>query len=191
MPDYEFIHSWSDVSSVLNYAIDSGFKIRSGAPQRELEPCLVTRDSIASFQGGVFYLFRPEWEFGQCQMLLISEGANKGMYTLSPRVNISPITLYFQGEGLSNDRRRFGAGLLSFHRDWLELPANVVRKTPREVAVWYKKLASHMFSEMLIKVDVHKYHLCKGVLATPNAIQWLPPFEFIPWNGESLARHQG
>lgn len=96
------------------------------------------------------------------------------------------MTIYFQGERFDQGRRRLGNGVLSFHRDWLELPGKVVYPTPPEVGVWFKRIAAHLFSGIVVKAGVHRYHACKGLIADPTSAECLPPFDFIPWNRDVL-----
>jgi hypothetical protein len=184
MPDREFIHSTHDIATALTYALDSGMTVIVDHPQQEPRPHILARKEIITFDRGVFLLSQPNWQFGARQMTKILGGAHQGLYSMSPRVNQSPITIYFQGERIDRQRRRLGSGVLSFHRDWLELPSKVVRKTPADVQIWFDKLASHLFSKTAIKAGAHRYHLCRGVVADPQANHCLPPFDFIPWMRE-------
>src|SRR2546422_9477438 len=98
MPDREFIHSTSDVASTLLYALDSGLQVMVEDPQSEPRPCMLTQTDVVGIEKGVFSLFRPEWVYGPFQIMRISAGCNAGRYDVSPRVNFSPITVYFGGE---------------------------------------------------------------------------------------------
>lgn len=181
MPHRELIHSESDVASALLYALDSGFQIRTDDAQPKPKPCILNRKQAAVSKSGVFYLFRPEWVYGEFQIMPISGGTNRGKYIVSPSVNHSPIVLYFSGERNATKRRRFGAGLLSFNREWLELPAKVIRRTPPEVELWFKKIFKHLSSGIAIKTGKHNYYICRGVMADHSREEALPPFDFIPW----------
>jgi hypothetical protein len=182
MPDKEFIHSAADVTQALSFALASGFQIRLDAPKAKAEQRFLQKEEIGTLGGGVFLLLRPEWVYGEPQIAPIPRGHNAGLYTVSPGVNQSPITLYFGGERIDRGRRRFGAGTVSYHRDWLELPARVVRETPPEVAAWFKRITAHLLSQGVIHAGAHKYYLCKGVNTDPSAPECLPPFDYIPWN---------
>ncbi len=184
MPDIEFIHSTADVTRALCYALDSGFHVLTGIPQKSPRALAIHRGTINDQLRGVFYLVRPAWEFGPYQMMEILEGNNKGMYTLSPRVNFAPITVFFQGERADQGKRQLGNAVLSFHRDWLEQPEKKIRKSPRDLELWFRKLAGHLLSKVVLRAGVHRYHISATVLADPTAAQCLPPFDFIPWNKE-------
>ena len=181
MPDREFIHSSSDVSSTFLYALDNGFEVMSADPQREPVPHMLSRDEAANASEGQLYVFRPEWVFGQLQLMAIPGGYNKGKYFVKPCTNFAPVFLYFFGERIERGRRKFGGGLVSYNREWLALPATAVNPTPPEVKVWFKRFVDHLSSGVVVKAGVHKYHVTKGVLADPAAAQCLPPFDFIPW----------
>jgi hypothetical protein len=146
----------------------------------------LAREDIASIEGGVFFLFRPDWVYGDFQMRPISAGHNRGKFFVQPRVNFSPITAYFSGEHVVNGKRKLGTGTISCHRDWLELPAKVVRETPADVELWFKRIVVHVSSGIVVKAGVHRYEICRGVIADPTAPDCLPPFDFIPWNSEIL-----
>ena len=186
MPDREFIHSSSDVSSTLLYALENGFEVIADDRQPAAVPHFLTRDEAASASEGQFFVFRPEWVFGPFQLMAISGGYNKGKYFVKPRTNFAPIFLCFFGERIERGRRKFGGGLVSYDRDWLALPATAVNPTPPEVKVWFKRFADHLSSGVVVKAGVHKFHVTKGVLADPAAAQCLPPFDFIPWGEEIL-----
>jgi len=126
MPDREFIHSSSDVASTLLYGIDCGFQVLLDDERRDPSPRVLTRSEIARIGKGVFYLIRPEWIYGPFQFLQISAGFYRGKYSLSPRVNFTSVSLYFQGERVDQGKRRYGSGCLSCHNDWLEMPAKAV-----------------------------------------------------------------
>ena len=186
MPDREFIHSTADVASTLLYAFDSGFQVRLDEPQLEPEPRMMSREEVANVVRGAFFLIRPEWVFGPLHTMKISGGYNIGKYFVQPGVNYASITLHFQGERIDQGKRRFGSGVLSFDRDWLGLPANNVRLTPPDVQFWFKRILQHLFSKIVIKAGVHRYHVCKGVINDPTVAECLPPFDFIPWDKELL-----
>jgi hypothetical protein len=188
MPSSEFIHSSSDVASTLLYAIDSGLQVRLDEPQLEPFPRMVTRSEVAEIIRGVFFIYRPEWYYGPFQIGAIPGGYNVGKYSVSPRINCSPITVYFQGERMDQGRRRFGDCLVSSHPDWLEMPAKIVRDTPPDVKEWFKRIVAHLSAGVFVKAGVHKYHISKGVMADPAAAECLPPFDFIPWGSEVLRR---
>jgi hypothetical protein len=187
MPDREFIHSTSDVTSALNYAFDSGLLVRLDEPQTEPRPLMLTRANVADITKGVFFLFRPEWVFAPFQTMLISGGHNRAKYDISPRVNYAPISVSFQGERIDQGRRRFGNCVVSCHRDWLEMPAKIVRPSPPEVQEWWKRIVKHLSSGVVVKAGVHRYHICRGVISDPSAADSLPPFDFIPWGREVLS----
>ncbi len=186
MPDREFIHSSNDVASTLNYAFDSGMHIIDDTPQLQPKPYMLMRSEINKIEKGIFYLFRPEWVYGQFQMMTIPDGCNRGKYSVQPRVNFSPMTIYFSGEQKYQGKRKLGTATVSSHSDWLELPTMVTHPTLPEVYRWFKNIVAHLASDIIIRAGVHKYHVCRGVLADPTAKQCLPPFDFIPWNSESL-----
>lgn len=188
MPDREMIHSTSDVTSALLFALDSGLQVRLDDPQPEPRPHLLERSEIGKIERGIFFLFRPEWVYGPLQIFPISGGHNRGKFDVSPGVNVSAISLYFSGERINHGRRRLGAGAVSFDRNWLEMPAKAVRPTPPEVAVWFKRILGHLLSGLSVKAGVHKYELCRGVTSDPNLGECLPPFDFIPWNSDMIAR---
>jgi hypothetical protein len=182
MPDRELIHSLSDVASTLLYALDLGFQVRLDDPQPEPRPRLLSRSEISRIERGVFVLFRSEWMHGQLQIMPISSGHNSGKFFVSPSVNYSGITVYFSGERLDQGRRRLGDCMVSFDREWLELPAKVMKPTPPEVGVFFRKLLRHMSSRVVIKAGVHRYEICRGVIGDPAIGRCLPPFDFIPWD---------
>jgi hypothetical protein len=191
MPDVEMIHSTADVTSVLLFALDSGLRVRVDVPQPEPCPRLLERSEVGGITRGVFFLFQPEWVYGPLQILPIGAGCNAGEFFVSPRVNESPITLSFSGERIDEGHRRLGSGVLSYHRDWLELPNKIVRATPPEVREWFKRIKACLLTKTTINAGVHKYHLCKGVISDPNLAECLPPFDFIPWEswGQSALSH--
>lgn len=189
MPDREFIHSSPDVASTLLYAIDSGLQVRLDEPQPEPRPRMLTRTDVVDITEGVFFLSRPEWVYGPLQPLSISRGHDRGKYDFSPRVNCSPITVLFQGERVDQGRRRLGDCVVSWHRDWLEMPAKIVRPTPPDVQVWFKRIEAHLSSGLVVKAGVHRYYISRGVVADPTSIECLPPFDFIPWGSEVLEPH--
>jgi hypothetical protein len=122
MPDREFIHTSSDVTSTLVYALDSGLNVRLDEPQSKPVPCLLTREEIVDIKRGVFFLFRPEWVYGPFPTLAISTGYNAKKYSISPNANCSAVGVYFQGERMDEGRRRLGDCTVSWYRDWLEMP---------------------------------------------------------------------
>ncbi len=186
MPDREFIHSTIDVTSTLLCALDSGMRVRLDEPQPAPHPFMVERTDVADLERGIFFLFRPQWLYGPFQAMAISGGHNLGKYTISPGVNHSAVSVYFQGERIDQGRRRFGSCVVSWHRDWLEMPAKIVRPTPPEVEVWFKRIVKHLSSGIVIKAGVHRYRVCKGVVADPDVRNCLPPFDFIPWGDDVL-----
>lgn len=186
MPDREFIHTTSDVASTLMYALDSGLQAMLDAPQPESEPRMLDRSEVVNIERGCFELFRPEWVFGALETTVISSGYNRGKYFVQPRVNYAGVSLYFHGERMDHGRRRLGGAAVSFHREWLEVPAKIVRATPPEVEVWFKRIVAQLSSGITVMAGVHKYHISKGVMADPTATECLPPFDFIPWGPEIL-----
>src|SRR5712675_1432260 len=108
MPNRELIHSFSDVSSTLHYALDLGLQVRLDDPQPEPRQRLLDRSEISGIDRGVFMLFRSEWIYGPLQFVPISDGHNFGKYFVSPSVNCSQISIYFGGERLDEGKRRFG-----------------------------------------------------------------------------------
>ena len=186
MADREFIHSSADVASTLRYAFDSGLQVRLDDPQVEARPRILSWADIGHVDSGVLFLFRPEWVFGPFQITQISGGYNVGKYDVAPRVNCAPLTVYFQGERMSEGRRLFGSCVVSSHSEWLEMPAKVLHPTPPDVHLLFKRIVAHLSSGIVIKAGVHKYHVCKGVISDPNAAECRPPFDFIPWSKELL-----
>jgi hypothetical protein len=186
MPDRELIHSTADVSSMVLYALDSGFQVMLDSPQPEPRPRMLARMDVNTFKEGVFLLFRPEWVYGNFRFMPISDGFNCGKFFVQPRTNFSPISVYFSGERIVEGQRKLGAGTVSFDRDWLELPAKALRDTPPDVEVWFKRIFTHVASRAVIKAGVHRYYVCRGVIADPNREDCLPPFDFIPWPNETL-----
>ena len=65
--DREIIHSTGDVSAVLKMAHGRGLIVRVDAPTESPEPDIATAGRLATFDRGVFMLFRPEWVFGEPQ----------------------------------------------------------------------------------------------------------------------------
>jgi len=189
MPDRDLIHSLSDVASTLSYALDCGFQVVLDEEQSEPGPRILTRGEIAQIGEGIFYLIRPEWIYGPFQFRQISAGFYRGKYSLSPRVNFTSVSLYFQGERVDQGKRRYGSGCLSCHNDWLEMPAKVIKPAPPEVREWFKKFFAHLSAGVAIKAGVHRYHVTRGVMADPSREECLPPFDFIPWGSEVLKRH--
>jgi hypothetical protein len=181
MPDCELIHSSSDVTSVLSYALQSGFLVRIDAPQREANVRLVGPSEAGEMQRGVFFLYRPEWIFGPFQFFPVPAGENAGKYFVSPSANCSPIKFYFSGERLDNGRRRFGACAVSYDRDWLELASRTTRRASPDVGKWFRHLVRHISSGVVIKGGKHNYGICRGVLLDPHLNRSLPPFDFVPW----------
>ncbi len=190
MPDREFIHSSSDVPSALIYALDHGLEVMSDDPQPEPVPCMLTRSEAAKTQRGQFFVYRPEWVFGPFQLTAASGGYYKGLYTVHPRTNFAHLTLFFHGERVERGRRTFGGCLVGSNPTWLAMPAKIVKPTPPEVNVWFKRIAHHLSSGVAIKAGVHKYHVTKGVMADADAAKCLPPFDFIPW-GEDVLHNRG
>lgn len=188
MPDREFIHSASDVASSLLYALDSGFHVCHCEPQYNASPRMLTKAQARHLSAGVFLLLRPEWIFGTLQVSRITAGVNRGKYFVSPGVNCAPITLYFQGERIEKGHRRFGAGVVSFDRDWLELPAHVIRESPPELETWFVQILDNLLSDISIKAGAHRYFISRGVVSDPSAAQCLPPFDFIPWSEVALKK---
>jgi hypothetical protein len=188
MPDKEFIHSTVDVSSTLLYALDSGLTVMTDESQPDPQPRTLSRTEAASSERGVFYLIHPEWIFSDFQTMVISGGYQAGKYFIQPRVNFTGITIYFGGERIDQGRRRFGDCVVSWHRDWLEVPGNVLRPAPPDVAKWYKRILKHLSSGIVVRAGVHRYYVSRGVLADPSAIECIPPFDFIPWGPEVLKR---
>jgi hypothetical protein len=186
MPDREFIHSTSDVASTLLYALDSGLQIRLDEPQQEPRPCMLTRADVADIPRGVFSLFRPEWVFGPFQSMAISEGHNRGRYDFSPGVNYAGVSIYFQGERLDGGRRRLGSCVVSWDRDWLEMPAKIVRPTPPDVKLWFNRIVAHLSSGIVVNAAAHRYQVSQGVVADPRSAECLAPFDFIPWGIDVL-----
>src|SRR5260370_41290342 len=107
MPDRELFHFFSDVSSTLLYALDLGLQVRLDEPQPEPRQRLLDREEISGIEGGVFMLFRPDWKYGPLQFMRIAGGHNSGKFCVSPRVNCSPISIYFVGERLFRAWPRF------------------------------------------------------------------------------------
>jgi len=186
MPDREFVHSTPDVATTLLFALDAGFQVRLDEPQVEPRPLMLSRAEAAEAKRGAFFLYRPEWMFGELQTMAISGGYNQGKYFVQAGVNSSPITVFFNGERIDQERRRLGSGVASFNRDWLELPAKRLMRSPPDVQIWFERIVKHMFSKVTIKAGVHKYHVCKRVLADADAADCLPPFDFIPWGANVL-----
>src|SRR5579863_4590032 len=178
MPHREFIHTSSDVASLLLYALDSGMQVRLDEPQTERHPRILSRADVTTFDRGIFFLFRPEWVYGPFQTTEISGGYNRGKHFVMPRVNYSPIEICFQGERDELGRRRLGSGILSFHNDWLELPAKVLHRPPPEVKEWFKRMAVHLLTPLAINAGVHRYYLSRGVVADPDSVRCVPPFDF-------------
>ena len=191
MPDREFIHTTSDVTATLLFAFDSGLQVMVDEPQTEPRPRNLTRDDVPRIEKGSFHLYQSAWIFGPFQTMEIPVGFNRGKYFVQPRVNYSPISVFFAGERDHQGRRRLGSGVLSYHRDWLELPARIVWPTPPDVRAVYKSVASHMLSGNVVSAGVHRYHICRGVDADARSGQCLPPFDFIPWGREMTERRNG
>lgn len=185
MPDREFIHSSRDVSALLFYAMDCGFRIIDEEPVPEPAPRTLSIEEAAEMVKGQFFLFRPEWVYGPFHISEIPDGCDRGKYHVQ-RVNFAPIAVYFQGERLDQGVRRFGSCSVSSYRDWLEMPAKVVNEAPADTDLWFKQIVAHMSSGVFVKAGVHKYNICKGVIADPAATECLPPFDFIPWGPEVL-----
>ncbi len=186
MPDRQFIHSEADVSSVLLYSIDHGLKVILDEPQQDAKPNVLSRDEAAKATEGIAFVFRPEWVFGPFHLKAIPGGYYKGKYSVQPRTNFAHITLYFQGERTDRGRRQLGSASAACHPDWLAMPEKTVEPTPPDVKVWFKRIADHLSSGVVIKAGVHKYHVTKGVMNDPGAAKCLPPFVFIPWGEEVL-----
>lgn len=186
MPDHELIHSAADVTSALEYGLDSGLELMLDQPQDMPRPRILTRRDIPNFDRGTFFLYRPEWVYGPWKMMRLTAGLNKGKFFVQPRVNFSPISLHFNGETIVEGRRRFGAGVISIHSDWLEHPAQALRATPRDVELRFKRMVTHLSSGLVIKAHVHRYIICRGVIASPDIQQSEPPFDFIPWGRDVL-----
>jgi hypothetical protein len=170
---------------MLIFALDCGFRVIHDEPQAEPIARILSRDEAVSMVKGQFHLFRADWVYGPFQTMPISAGYNRGKYFVQ-RVNFAPIAVYFQGERSDEGRRRFGSCSVSAYRDWLELPAKVVRDAPSDTDLWFKRIVGHLSSGIIVKAGVHKYRICKGVLADPEALQCLPPFDFIPWGADVL-----
>lgn len=185
MPDRVFVHSTGDVASLLLFALDSGLQVILDEPQPEAFPGILTRNDVAMMVKGQFCLFRPEWVYGPFQCMEITEGYNRGRYFVQ-RINYAPIKVSFQGERLDGAQRRFGHAGVSSYRDWLELPAKVMRDAPPDTDIWFKRIVDHLSSGIVVKAGVHKYRICNGVLADPEAAECLPPFDFIPWGLDVL-----
>jgi hypothetical protein len=186
MPDREFIHSTADVASTLLFALNSGLLVMVDSPQQDPSPCMLTPEEAAKVERGSFYLFRPEWVFGPFQTMVIPSGHNEGRYFVQPRTNFAPVSVYFPGERIDHGTKRFGGAVVSWHRDWLEMPAKKVRPTPAEVQEWFKRINKQLSTKIVIPAGVHRYHVCKGVLADPTAPDALPPFDYIPWGKDVL-----
>ena len=132
-------------------------------------------------EAGAFLLVHPEWVYGPLQMHRLEAGHNAGKYFLSPRINFAPITLYFDGEGSLNGRRRLGSAFLSWHRDWLEEPAHRLMPSPPGVEEAYLALG-RLLSSKFVTAGRRRYYLSrstKDLLATIEDTS--PPFDFIPW----------
>lgn len=170
---------------MLIYALDCGLRVIHDEPQAEPIARMLNKDDAATMVKGQFCLFRPEWVYGPFQITEIPAGYDRGKYHVQ-RVNYAPIGVYFQGERRDEGRRRFGSCSLSSYRDWLELPAKVVRDAPVDTDRWFKQIVASMSSGVAVKAGVHKYNICKGVIADPAATECLPPFDFIPWGPEVL-----
>ena len=160
-------------------------------PQKEPRPLFLKQEDINELKRGVFQLFRADWVFGAFQSWVIDDGHNQGMFFVQPRVNYSPITVHFLGERVVEGRRRLGAAGISFRRDWLAIPGNVVRSTPVEVEVWFRKIANFLTSGIVVKAGVHRYHVSKGVAADPNSSECLPPYDFITRAASINRRRRG
>lgn len=182
MPSQQLIHVNADIPRILDYALGAGFRVaidgRSCGPRPKMLGSLEAHEA----EPGAFFLVRPEWVFGPMQMSEISSGHYAGKYFLQPRVNFTGISLYFRGEGAEGNRRRLGDGFISWHREWLEMPAKVLHLVPSEVEVWYSDLARQLLSRVAVKAGVHSYKLTRGVLSDEQAAECLPPFDFIPWS---------
>jgi hypothetical protein len=187
MADREIIHCTADVANALYFVLDNGFQVAQDLPSEVPEPQMLTRSKVGGIQKGVFLVFRPEWLFGPFQFMAISDGANQGKFFLQPRVNYSAITLYFGGERVEKGQRMLGSGAVSFYREWLELPAKVLKPAPDDGPAWFKKIIAQLSAGIVIKAGKHRYEICRGVIADPSSAQCLPPFEFIPWNKELFA----
>jgi hypothetical protein len=188
MLDQEFIHSKDDVTSTLTYALDSGLRVRLDEAQSEPVPRMLTRPDIAEIERGNFEIFRPDWLYGPFETMAIRAGHNAGKYVVSPRVNYTAISIYFQGERVDQGRRRFGECVVSFHPEWLEMPAKLLRASPADVQEWLERIVERLSSGVVIKAGVHRYQISRGVLADPRHLEYLPPFDFIPWPAERELR---
>jgi hypothetical protein len=181
MPNREFIHASEDVAKILKFVIELGLIIRVDQPTIDREPKVLSVDEIEEINRGVFFIFHPNWFFGEDQYIQISDGINRGKYSISPRVNGSPITLYFGGERIDGDILRLGSGFLSWDKKWLYQPEGTIHNAPREVGIVYEKIIKFMDMRKSLKGGIHTYMVLEAAWCKLNAKEVFPPFDYILW----------
>lgn len=179
MPGREFIHTQEDESGILRYAQTLGLKVMPDTAPRDKMIDLGPSE-IASAGRGVFHLFLPKWVAYPLKIERIEAGGNAGKYYLKG-VNFAEISIYFQGEGEQDGRRRLGSGDISFKREWLDDQAHEMRPSPPEISQYYNALCKELLSRQAIKAGVHRYFLCRHAAEVAASADTLPPFDFIPW----------
>src|SRR5262245_50265955 len=150
MPDRELIHAELDVSSMLLFAIDSGFQVLDDEPTKKQTPHILSRNEAESAKRGQFHLFRDEWIFGELQIMPITERYRVCFFHFMPLTNFSSIFVSFNGEWCDNNKLRFGGSVISLHKDWLEMPALIVRPYPKAAREWYTRFANNISSDVVI-----------------------------------------
>jgi hypothetical protein len=179
MTSREIIHASEDVVNVLNHASQLGLIIQYEWPSNLPEIQLVNEQNIKFYDRGTFTLYKKEWIFGEPVFLPITAGYNKGKFFQSPRVNIAPITISFDGERSANNVSRLGGGLISCHADWLHSVDQSLRPTPSDVMVVYNSLIRQIDIGIRLRGGVHTYfvlsHAWEKLISGLN----IPPFDFI------------
>lgn len=181
MPDREFIHSRGDVQDALRFAWTIGLHVLPDAARANDVTNALSPEALDSVDRGVFQLYRPDWVMAPLQVMRIDTGANAGKYVVKPGVNFAAITIYFQGEGVLEGKRRFGSGTISFKRQWLQSATNEMRSAPVGIAQHYAKMCRHLLSRIVVRAGVHRYSVARHAAQLASTEQTYPPFDFIPW----------
>jgi hypothetical protein len=179
MPDREFIHATEDVVEVLRAVARIGLIICHDIPSISPRPNVVTVERENAYDRGVFVVFRPDWVFGEFQFQEIPGGYNKGKFSLSPSVNLAPITVYFGGERLDNNAQRLGAGAISWSKSWYRSQDRTTHSSPAEVEVFFRKIIEAIGTGKSLRGGSHNYLLLAYAARKLEQGCALPPFDYI------------
>ena len=181
MRDFEFIHAAEDVPRTLGFAAELGLIVRHDEPTPTPEPRIVPADKLATFRNGVFFLYRPEWVFGEFRHFIISGGHYEGQYDQSPSTNYVSLTLYFAGERKDGAGLRLGGGTLGRDVRWLRTSDHTLHPAPPDVNTVFDTIRKHIDTGKRLRGGVHNYAVLESAWEKLIAGSALPPFDYIEW----------